>query len=377
MSAAFDMIAPHFRRMVERWPDAQTLSNHYQVVVESFEGNQHGLVETIKSFVECVCLTVLGEYGKSMPNSYPSTTVMLVEALKILGLQNSHGASKLDRILSAHNKLADALSDVRDEDGLIAHGKDGFLDTLTKNHIRAYLLTADTLLALLLAAFEGTEPDLQFTREPYERFDHLHDRIDGSVSVESSIDYEEDDSPVVVVTIKSGGLPDGLELRIEPSRLLYSIDRTAYIELLASSAAQAAVEESRVYSEGAVVEADEYVGAREDEPNSEVTSTYAGYLLPLVDELRSYVSTLNLPEPTMSADGADMIESILATAEANMGVDWRDRESLQSRMKVALRRTLVQFGLSEDESNKCAEHLVSWFKIQTVGMKNGGVESVQ
>ena len=370
MSDDIDIMAPHFRRAMEHWPDAQTLANHYRAVVDGHKGNQHGLIETVKSFVECVCLTVLGEYGKPMPSSDPSTTEMLVETLRLLGLHNTRGASKLNRVLSAHNRLADALSAMRNENGPVAHGKDGFLDTLTGTHIRTYLLTADTLLALLLAALEGTEPDLQFTREPYERFSHLHDRIDGSVTAESSIEYE-DDSPVLVISLKTGSLPDGVELRIEPSRLLYTIDRTAYIELLAASAAEAAAAGT---GEGAKAEETLRVTSgelKEAAPRTEVILTYAGFLLSLKEQLQAYVASLGLPEPSGAPSGANLIDSLLGTAEANMGTDWRDREALQARMRVAFRRTLAQFSISDDAARECAEHLVAWFKIQTVGISNG------
>src|SRR5207245_2632995 len=97
---------------------------------------------------------------------------------------NTRGASKVDKLLSAHNRLTDALSEMRNENDPVAHGKDGFLETLTVNERRAFLLTADTILALLLSAYAGTEPDLQYTREPYDRFAHLHKRVDRTITVE-------------------------------------------------------------------------------------------------------------------------------------------------------------------------------------------------
>ena len=222
MTITFDEIVPNYARARDRWTEAPTLINHYEVVVSSYNGNSYGLVETVKSFIECVCLTILGEFGKPMPSSRPSTTQLLVETLRVLGLEKTRGASKFDRVLTAHNKLADALSDMRNENGPIAHGKDGFLDTLTSNHTRAFLLTGDTILCLLLSALEGKDPDLRFTREPYERFLHLHERIDSSVTVESSIEDEEN-LPIIVLTLRTGSLSEGLELRVEPSQLLYGI----------------------------------------------------------------------------------------------------------------------------------------------------------
>ena len=375
MSESLDTIAPHFRMVSDWWPDAQNLQNHYLAVVQSWNGNRHGLVEIVKSFLECVCLTILDEYGEDGEENKTlrSQTNMLVKALSLLGLNNTREGGNLSRILSAHNKLADALSDMRNERGPVAHGKDGFLDPLTANHLRTYLLVADTLLALLLAALKGTEPDLRGTREPYERFQHLHDRIDASVSVETSVDNDSETS-AIVVNISTGALTDGVELRIEPSRLLYAIDRTAYIEMLAASTNQVVETRAGEITSPAppaipTVEASE-------EPPPKIISAYTGSLQPLADQLRQYIQTLNLPDVKAPSSGGELIDFLLATAEANMGIDWRERDAMQARMKVALKRTLSQFGLPDEMARNGAKHLVEWFSIQTVGLPNcegGGV----
>src|SRR5688572_25332808 len=163
MNIEFDILAPNFRQAKERWTEAPMLSSHYQALVDSYNGNSFTLIESIRSFIESVCLTTLGEFGKSMQKTDPTATEILVETLICLGFQNSRGTNKLDKVLSAYNRLTDALSDMRNENGPIAHGKDGFLDNITNNHMRAFLLIGDTLIGLLLSALEGKEPDLKFT----------------------------------------------------------------------------------------------------------------------------------------------------------------------------------------------------------------------
>jgi len=359
MSEALDMIAPHFRRLADRWPDAPTLSSHYQDVATSYEGNQHGLVETAKSFVECVCHTILWEYGKKM-ESDSQTSTLLTKALQLLGLENTRGAGELGEVLKAHNRLADALSYMRNNNTPVAHGKDGFLDTLTKNHIRTYLLTADTLLAILLAAFEGTDPHLLYTRESYDNFRNQHDRIDGSVTaVDSSLEYV-GDSPVVVITVKTESLPDDIELRVEPSRLLFSVDRQHYVNALNASTVQTTVTAEGSKAEEVPVASS--VEPNEVEPPSEIVHDYEGHLLPLANDLRCYVDSLKLPISTRLSSGENIIDSLLATAEANMGTDWREREALQIRMNIALRRTLNRFGCHDDAVAKNgAKFLAKWF----------------
>jgi hypothetical protein len=194
--ANFDALAPNYRRAQQRWPDAPMLAKCCEALNACFDGNAHGMVEQVKAFIESVCLTIMGEFREPMPSSTPSTTDLLVAALSPLGLRNSKGASKLDKILSGFNRLADALTEMRNENGPIAHGKDAFLDGLTADHARAFVHAGDAILGVLLSAFEGKQPDLSVTREPYESFPHLNDRIDRAVNVQARID-ESSDRPIV------------------------------------------------------------------------------------------------------------------------------------------------------------------------------------
>ena len=233
MNPTVEML-PNYRRASERWPDASTLTGYYAAISSAAAGNNHGLVEHVKSFIEFLCITILTEFGITPPPD-PSTTELLVAALKPLGLQNTQGANKLDKVLSAFNKLSDALSDMRNETGPVAHGKDAFLDALGADHARVFLYTGDAIVGVLLNALEGKEPNLQVTREPYERFKHLCDRIDRSVRIKARVEVEGEGS-VFVVSLNLGGKEEeAVELRIEPSRLLYGLDRIAFGDLLSEA----------------------------------------------------------------------------------------------------------------------------------------------
>jgi hypothetical protein len=355
--ADLDGIAPQFRLAMERWPEAPTLSTHYRAVAECYSGSGHSLIASVKSFIECVCLTLLGEFGKTVPNSDPSTTELLVEALKTLGLQNSRGASRLDKLLSAHNKMADALSEMRNENDPVAHGKDGFLDTLTTNECRAYLVTADTILALLLAAYDGKEPDLLSTREPYERFERFHRRIDEAVTMGASIDEE---TGILTVTLRVPPEPDGIELILEPSQLLYALDRTVYVDLLRAAAVPAPSVEAE--AKGAPIVTGPFAEA--PAVMSQVVSEYDGALSRLKGPLQEFLQSLGGLEAVVAP--THLRDSLLATAERNMGLDWSSREPLQAAMKVALRRTLIKFGIELGRAEQTAERLVAWLKMHAV-----------
>jgi hypothetical protein len=126
--------------------------------------------------------------------------------------------------VSQHHKLTAALGDLRNEAGPVSHGRDGFLDRLSIHHRRAAVLSADAIVTFLHQAYLEADLDLTKTREPYERFAERNALIDSQVSLQAEVD----DDGYLVVEI---ALPDGdsLPLRIEASRLLYLVDRDAYL----------------------------------------------------------------------------------------------------------------------------------------------------
>jgi hypothetical protein len=356
----FDAVVPQFRRAKERWPEAPTLATHYDAVVASYEHGAYGIIANVKSFIECVCITILGEFGKNSPSD-PTTTELLGEALRTLGLDSGRGASKLGKLVSAHKKMADALNEMRNEHDPVAHGKDGFLDTLTTNECRAFLVTADIILALLLAAYEGTEPDLRFTREPYERFARFHDRVDNATSIDAEVDIDSD-VETLVVRLSTATLPEGFEIRLEPSKLLYAVDREMYVQLLASALG---VPQPAAEVGAATLTPPEGTPLRAATPvvtTAEVVPTYEGALSSLKTTLQEYLQTLGGLETAAATTGTSLRDSILATAERSMGLDWTSREPLQAVMKIALRRTLIKFGIETGRAAQTAERLVAWLR---------------
>jgi len=353
MTAAFDDFVPQFRRSKERWPDAPTLEGHYRAVTETFDGSGLAIIGSAKSFIECVCRTIIAEFGRPEPKSDSNTTYLLGEALRALGLENTRGASKLDDILTAHNKMADALTQMRNNCDAVAHGKDGFLDTLSLNECRAYIVTADSILALLLAAYEGKQPDLLSTREPYERFERFHRQIDEAVAMSASIDEE---SGLLRVTLKTDSDPEGVALILEPSKLLYALDRTAYVELLRAAAMPVSAEQSE--PKGAPLVTGAFAEAVSTSP--EIVSVYEGPLSPLKGPLQNFLQSLGGLEAV--AASTRLGDSLLAAAEQNMGLDWNLREPMQAATKVSLRRILGKFGIETARAEYTAERLLQWLK---------------
>ena len=371
--ASLDAVAPNYRRAQQRWPNAPMLLNSYDALAACFSDSTHGLLEHVKSFIESVCLTIMGEQGEPMPSASPTTTALLVAALRVLGLSNAKGASKLDAVLSGFNRLSDALGATRNETGPVAHGKDGFLDSVTVDHARAFLHVGDAILGVLLNALEGKEPNLTVTREPYETFKHLNDRIDRFASLQARVD-EESDRPVFVISVATGAREEAIELRLEPSRLLYGTDRQAYIEVLKTTEAVSVVaeDEPREHKEEkkvAIFESEEtpHVGPMEAAvPVTAVVSVYDGALDTLRSGLEAFLASEGVKSAAASAGEEKLLDSLLATADENMVLDWKAREPIQARLKVASRRVLVRFGTAPEKARKVAECMVAWLRVQAV-----------
>ena len=366
-----DTLAPNYRRAQQRWPNAPTLADGYNALAICFYDSTHGLVEHVKSFIESVCLTILSEFGQPKPSNTPTSTQLLVAALDALGLSNKRRATKLGAVLSGFKKLSDALSVMRNETGPVAHGKPGFLDSLTVDHTRTFLHVGDAILGVLLNALEGKEPDLVVTHEPYETFQHYNDRIDRDASVQVQID-EEGDRPIIVFSVTTGSLEDAIELRLEPSQLLYGTDRQAYITVLETTKVVSAVAvdeatEEKEKEEMTVSESDDTPSVAPVEavgPVTAVMSVYDGTFDTLRSGLKTFL-TLEGVNPTVIAGKEQLIDSLLATVDTNMALDWRNREPIQARIKVACKRVLVQFGTESEKADEIAKRIVMWLSQQT------------
>lgn len=365
-----DTLAPNYRRAQQRWPAAATLEEYYVALHTCFSNGEHGLVENVQSFIECICRTIIVETnGESPSSSTPSTTELLVAALKSVGLHNTKQPNNLNKVLSGFNRLSGALSEMRNENGPVAHGKDGFIDPVSNDHARAYLHVGDAILGVLLGAFEGKQPDLRVTREPYETFKHFHDQIDRSASMEVWVD-EENDGPIAVFSIAARPHGETIELRLVPSLLLYGTDRQAYVELMQTTVFVAAESEldSGIGDEVMVApEPDDSIrdkATATTRPLTTLIPRYSGKLDTIRQDLRAFLTTLGLDLADVSFGRERLVDSLLATAEQHMSLDWRISESKQARLKVAFKRVLFRFRFTKQRADEVTTRVVGWLREQ-------------
>lgn len=222
---------PGIREACNHWRDASMLQQTFEELERALAENNDACIDSSKAIVEVVCQIILQELDS------PLNPVRPVEALPTFGAWVSAAIRALklgdvrhngfQKLVSQHKKLTDALGELRNDAGIVSHGREGFLQRLSDHHRRAAVLSADAIVAFLHQAYLETELDLVRTREPYERFEHLHRLIDTQVALKSDIDDE--GGLTVHVMLPSG---EALSLRVEASRLLYQMDRDAYVEAL-------------------------------------------------------------------------------------------------------------------------------------------------
>jgi hypothetical protein len=181
------------------------------------------------------------------------------------------------------------------------------------------------------------------------------------VSIEAFVDND-GDADTLVVTLRTPSLSDGIEIRLEPSKLLYAVDRTAYVELLSSSLAIAQVAIPVDLPQPSALDPQPFEIVTPALVAPQIVTAYDGPLSELKASLSDYLESLGGLEGA-AATNTTLRDSLLAAADQGMGLDWKERQALQAALKVTLRRTLVKFGVLTERAETTAEKLVAWFRV--------------
>lgn len=221
---------PGIREACEHWPDAPMLQQTFEELQRALADDNDACIDSAKAIVEVVCQLILEELDSpSAPvrpaEALPSFGAWVSSAVRVLKLGDDPRDTGFHKLVSQHHKLTSSLGTLRNDAGSASHGRAAFLDRLSVHHRRAAILSADAIVTFLHGAYLDAEIDWSQTREPYDRFQEFHDRIDANVSLSAAVD---DDGLLAVEVLLPSG--DALPIRVEASRLLYQLDRAAYRE---------------------------------------------------------------------------------------------------------------------------------------------------
>jgi hypothetical protein len=355
MTVSLNEIAPSFQQAVGKWPEASNLKQHYEDLLNTYETNGSSLIELTKSFFESVCLTIIEEVGAEKPTSAsPSTTEIFSSVKKALDIDYIRETNGFGEIISGFNKITNGLETLRNRAGSVSHGRDGFIQHISKNHLRTHLLAADALISLLLNVFEGSEPNLLTTRELYERFDHHNILIDQNIWLESNVNPE---TQLLEVKVNAKKIfPDAIQINIKPSQLLFELNRPAYQDIiLALRSMNISVIEKVLDVEDDAAEAKDDLGESEIEivPTIPVAETYIGVL---VEFYESFFEKIKALEGSLQSVAINSIIAIIFTAiEPLMVTDWKTREEIKSQIRLVLKKII-----RENSINISAESVFDW-----------------
>lgn len=231
---------PGIREVCAHWIDTPMLRQTFEALEQSLNAENDTCIDCSKTVVEVVCRLIVDSFEtaqtKLTPSQEtPSLSDWLSAAVKALKLGDIRD-DRFKKLVSSHHKLATALNDLRNSAGPASHGRDPFLDRLAVHHRRTAVLSADAIVTFLHQAYLDTQIDPVSSREPWERSELNNGLIDSYVGV--TIEENTGDDVPTLRFLLPGGVD--LPLRIEVSRLLYALDREAYVEAL--NAARGAAE---------------------------------------------------------------------------------------------------------------------------------------
>jgi hypothetical protein len=222
---------PGIREACAHWRDAPMLQQTFEALERTLEQDNDACIDCAKTVVEVMCRVVVESFHTQQAplkptQETPTLSEWLTAAVRALKLGDVRDA-QFRKLVSCHHKLSDALNDLRNKAGPASHGKDPYLERLAVHHRRSAVLAADTIVAFLHKAYLDAQLDPISSREPWDRFATENALIDAHVGL--AVDTDDGNSPTLRFQLPGG---DELPINIEVSRLLYQLDRDAYVEAL-------------------------------------------------------------------------------------------------------------------------------------------------
>lgn len=248
---------PGIRQACSHWRDATMLQHTFVALETSLQGGSDVAIDASKGLVECVCQIIIDELDSpESPLKPQKSDVSISEwvsiAIRVLRLGDIRHRKFAD-LIKHHSGLAESLRVLRNDAGPVSHGKDGFIKVLTSHHRRAGVLAADAIVAFLHNAYLEVQLNPNTSREPWDRFEKENALIDAHIGLHARTD----DDGVTTLEFKLPG-GDELPLQIEVSRLLYQLDREAYVEALnAARSAASTAETALLPAESGITQATE------------------------------------------------------------------------------------------------------------------------
>ena len=218
---------PGIREFCEHWRHAPMLQQTFAALEREFADDNDACIDAAKAMVECTCRIIIENLdAPASPlkpkEQHPDFGAWMSAAVRVLKLSEIRDEA-FKKLISQYYKLTTTLGDLRNKAGSVSHGKDGFISKLSIHQRRASLLAADAIVTFLHEAYLEREPDPVLTLEPFGRFAESNAIIDEHTAI--VVEADEDAFLQARVLLP---YDEEITLTVEPSRLLFGVDREAY-----------------------------------------------------------------------------------------------------------------------------------------------------
>jgi len=223
------------REACAHWRDAPMLQQTFQALEQSLAEDNDACIDCSKTVVEVVCQVIVENFHTVLAPlkpeaANPTLSEWLTAAVRALKLGDVRD-ERFKKLVSSHHKVSVALNDLRNESGPASHGKEPYLERLSAHHRRSAVLAADSIIAFLHKAYLDAQLDPLSSREPWERFEASNALIDRHIGIAADMG-DDGDVPTLRILLPTR---EEIPIKIEVSRLLYVLDREAYVEALNAS----------------------------------------------------------------------------------------------------------------------------------------------
>lgn len=223
---------PGIKAFCAHWSHAPMLQQTLETLEREFNEDNDTCIDAAKAIVECACRVIIENLDNPASPLKPAEEnphfgAWVSAAVRVLELSEVRD-DVFKKLISQHHKLTETLVSLRNKAGPVSHGKDAFLSKLSVHHRRSSLLAADTIVTFLHEAYLERESDPVLTLEPYERFGRSNSLIDQYAWIKAHLDEEGNQKLFLVLPVVGTKEPEEIELTVDPSRLLFNLDRDAY-----------------------------------------------------------------------------------------------------------------------------------------------------
>ena len=218
---------PGIKGFCAHWRHAPMLQQTFAALEREFADDNDACIDAAKAMVECTCRIIIENLdAPASPlkpkEQHPDFGAWMSAAVRVLELSEIRDEA-FKKLISQYHKLATTLGVLRNKAGSVSHSKDGFISKLSVHQRRASLLAEDAIITFLHEAYLERDPDPVLTLEPFERFAESNATIDEHTAIVAEAD--EDGFLQARVLLPNN---EEISLSVEPSRLLFGVDREAY-----------------------------------------------------------------------------------------------------------------------------------------------------